>query len=100
MKPEIKYETHTFRFPYATVIFGKVFQVPCEVLFEYCETEEGGIRLKVESLTGMSEDGTKYDMKFLTDDEDSAYSEFIVACIIANKQHWDFISGEKEWWEH
>lgn len=98
-QPELKYETHTFRFPYATVIFGKVFQMPCAVLFEYAETEEGEMRLKVKSMTGMSDDGLEYDLIYLTDDEDSLYSEFIVACILENKQHWDFTGDTKEWWE-
>ena len=97
-QPEIKYEVHTLRFPFAYVIFGKVFQMPCEVLFEFSENEDGEMRLVVKSLTGKSEDGTDYDLIYLTDDDDSLYSTFIVTCIVNNKQYWNY-SGEQEWWE-
>lgn len=99
-QPEIKYETHTLRFPFAQTIFGKTFEMPCEILFEYAENEEGEMRLKVSSLTGTSEDGTTYDLMYLTDDDDSMYSQFIVACVVSNKRYWDFESeGNEEWWE-
>lgn len=97
-QPEVKYETYSFRFPFAHVIFGKVFQMPCEVLFEYSENDKGEMRLEVKSLTGRSESGVEYDMLYLTDDDDSEYAEFIVACITQNKHYWNH-SGEEEWWE-
>lgn len=97
-QPEIKFNTHSLRFPYAHVIFGKVFEMPCDVLFEYSESE-GQYRIKVTSLVGTADDGTVFDLKYLTDDDDSMYSEFIVSCILGNKSRWDFDSGEKEWWE-
>lgn len=98
-QPEIKYETHTLRFPFANVIFGRTFQMPCDVLFEYSENEEG-FRVNITSLTGTTEDGTEYDLLYLTEDDESLYAEFIVACILSNKQYWNFDNtGEKEWWE-
>jgi hypothetical protein len=99
-QPDVKYETHTLRFPFAQMIFGRAFEMPCEMLFEYSENEDGGIRLKVTSLTGRSEDGTEYDLMYLTDDDDSMYSQFIVACVVSNKHYWDYESeGDEEWWE-
>jgi hypothetical protein len=98
-QPEIKYETHSLRFPYTTIIFGRSFQMPCEVLFEYAENEDGEMRLIVKSLTGKSEDGMEYDLSYLTDDDDMPYSDFIVACIIRNKQYWNYNAENQEWWE-
>jgi hypothetical protein len=99
-QPEVMYKIHSLRFPFAQVIFGKVFQMPCEMLFDFAENEEGGLRLKVLSLTGMSEDGTEYDLMYLTEDDDSMYSQFIVAAVISNQQYWDYESeGDEEWWE-
>jgi hypothetical protein len=74
--------------------------MPCDVVFEYAETEDDNFRIKVKSLTGTSEDGTTYDLLYLTEDEDSMYSMFIIACVIENKQYWDHkLKGDKEWWE-
>jgi hypothetical protein len=98
-QPEIRYETHTLRFPFANVIFGRVFQIPCDVLFEYSESEEG-FRVNITSLTGKAEDGTEYDLLYLTEDDDSLYSEFIVGCILDNKSYWNYESPDgKDWWE-
>ena len=97
-QPVIKYNTHTFRFPFANVIFGRVFEIPCTVLFEYADAEEG-FRVNIKSLTGTAEDGTEYDLLYLTEDDDAMYSQFIVACIYENKRYWDFEKENEEWWE-
>lgn len=96
--PKINYETHTLRFPYANVIFGRVFEMPCTVVFEHSESEDQ-FRINIKSLVGTGEDGTIYDLMYLTEEEESQYAEFIIACIVNNKQKWDLELGEKEWWE-
>lgn len=98
-QPEIKHELYTLRFPFAHVIFGRPFQMPCEVLFEYSENTAGEMRLVVKSITGKSENGTEYDLIYLTEDDTSEYAEFIVACIVSNKQFWNYNAENGEWWE-
>ena len=100
-QPELVYETYNLRFPYAQVIFGRTFQMICEVLFEYAEGEDGNFRIKIKSLTGTTEDGTSYDLMYLTEDEESMYANFILVCVHMNKEHWNFNpdKGELEWWE-
>lgn len=100
-QPELVYEKHLLRFPMTHVIFGKSFQMLCEVLFEYTETDDGNFRIKVNSLTGVVSDGTAYDIMYLTEDEDSMYASFILVCIHKNKAQWNLKpdGGEREWWE-
>jgi hypothetical protein len=97
--PEIQYETHTMRFPFTQILFGKSFEMPCEVVFEYTETDDKNFRIKVKSLIGTTEEGLTYDLMYLTEDEDSMYSEFIITGIIRNKPQWGVgPTGGVEWW--
>ncbi len=96
--PEVKYTTHTFRFPYAHVIFGRTFEMPCSVVFEYADIEDGNFRIKISSLTGTA-DGTEYDLLYLTEDDESLYASFILACIVGNKQYWNYDNETQDWWE-
>lgn len=100
-QPDIVYEQHTMRFPFSYLIFGKNFEMTCNVAFGYTEGGDGDYRVKVESITGTTtEDEVEYDMTYLTEDMDSMYAGFIIACIIQNKKYWDFETVDKEWWSN
>lgn len=103
---DIVLEEHFFHFPYAHVIFGMSFPLVCQVIFGYTEiaNEEGYLepRIHLHSLTGSTEDGMEYDMAYLGDNSSSRYADFVVQCLLANREYWDDAVDEEEgefWWE-
>ena len=96
-EPELEFETHTLSIPYATIIFGKVYNMPLECVFEYAgDLKKDTHLIEVVSLTGKDDAGMDYDMSFLVEEAESLWTADILAAILKNHSQWD---GDAAWWE-
>ena len=101
-KPEVLMKRHTLLFPYAIVVFGLSFPMPCTADFQVSEDNGGNVKIKINSLTATDDNGIVYDMEHVVADELGELSSFVITSIIVNRKYWDWVPEEGSetihWW--
>lgn len=91
---------HTLIFPYAIVVFGRTYNMPCTVNFSYHEDPDGDIKLSIKQLTAQDHTGSVYDMMSLVEEPESEIASDILEAIVYNQAKWDWEpeGDELVWW--